>query len=45
MCGGDGVEEGEGVMGVVRLTSGRYPPSYLECLCLLDFKNIAHVAT
>ena len=39
---GDGVEEGEGVTGVVRLTSGRYPPSYLECLSHQDSENIAH---
>ena len=30
------------VTGVVRLTSGRYPPSYLECLSHQDSKNIAH---
>ena len=31
-----------GVTGVVRLTKGRYPPSYLECLSHQDSENIAH---
>ena len=31
-----------GVTGVVRLTRGRYPPSYLECLSHKDSENIAH---
>ena len=31
-----------GVTGVVRLTKGRYPPSYLECLSRQDSENITH---
>ena len=31
-----------GVTGVVSLTRGRYPPSYLECLIHQDSENMAH---
>ena len=37
-----GVTGVTGVTGVVRLTKGRYPPSYLECLSHQDSENIAH---
>ena len=31
-----------GLKGLRRLTRGRYPPSFLECLSHQDYENISH---
>ena len=39
---GEKSDKGDRGDGVVRLTRGRYPTSYLECLSHQDSENIAH---